>query len=80
MLYIYHFHGEPMKIINTFLNEKDYQTFQKKAEKRGVSIYALQKNLILEYLYNERQYEISITAFYWYLIYSLAVATLIFAL
>ena len=66
-----------MKIINTFLNEKDYQTFQKKAEKRGVSLYALQKNIILQFLRDEKQREIRLTVIFWYFIYSLAAATLV---
>ena len=66
-----------MKIINTFLNEKDYQTIQKKAEKRGVSLYALQKNIILQFLRDEKQREIRLTVIFWYFIYSLAAAILV---
>jgi len=69
-----------MKCINTWVNEKQYEMFLKRAKKKGATPYAVTKGLVLQFLYAERQREISTTAFYWYLIYSLAVATLIFAL
>jgi len=66
-----------MKIINTWLNENEYETFTKKAEKRGVTPYSLTKTLIQKYLEEEEQKSLGLSVVYWFLCYALIVATIL---
>jgi len=69
-----------MKHIATWLNEKEYKAFMKFVKKKGVTPYALTKDLIVKFLEEKREEEISISILYWFILYSLVATALILLL
>jgi len=66
-----------LKPIYTWLNENDFKSFKKRAEKRGETPYKYAQHLIVKGLEEQRQHEVTLTVAYWFLIYSIIVATLL---
>jgi len=60
-----------MKHVATWLNEKEYKAFMRFAKKKGLTTYALTKDLIIQFLEQKREEEIGISILYWFILYCL---------
>ena len=69
-----------MKRVGTQLNEKEYKELKKRVEARGETQYAMIKKLILNWLRQENAREVDLTVAYWFLCYSLIVASILLLL
>ena len=66
-----------MKRVRTWLNEKQYKTYVKRATKSGVTTYGLTKQLILQYMSRKQEEEKRLNIMFGFIIYSLAATAFI---
>lgn len=66
-----------MKQLNVWLNEEEFKRFLKHVQKRHLTPYGYTKQLILNSMENPKEYERKMSVIYFYVLYSLVVATLI---
>lgn len=75
-----YFNGVSLKHVDTWLNEKQFKTFIKTAKREGVTPYTLTKNIILKFLEDKHEEAIAKTIVFYFFLYSMFVATLIYLL